>query len=368
MEANGKSEGAIEMFRAQAHIYKHACNYVNSMVLATAIQLNIPDIIHTHGKPITIPKLVSALKLPPHKSNAVYRLMRLLTHNGFFDSTKLNKAEEEKEDGYVLTASSRLLLKTQIPNLSPFALFAVHPVMLAPWKVLGDWFSRNEESTAFETAHGAPLWEFCDSNPKFNNVFNEGMASDSQMMRLIVKDCGRVFEGVGTLVDVGGGTGMIAKLILGAFPSLKCTVLDLPHVVADKPGGGSENLRFLGGDMFHSIPSADAIMFKHIMHDWSDEECVKILKKGREAIIADKNDGVKKKGKVIIIGTVLGAEEDNETDITEMKLIFDLLMMVHNTGRERTEMEYEKLFTESGFTHYKITPIFGLMSLIEVFP
>ncbi|XP_031131388.1 trans-resveratrol di-O-methyltransferase-like [Ipomoea triloba] len=361
MEGNGKAEGAIEMFEAQAHIYKHACNYVNSMVLATAIQLNIPDIIHTHGKPITIPNLVSALKLPPHKSNAIFRIMRLLTHNGFFDSTKLN----EEEDGYVLTASSRLLLKSQIPNLSPFALFAVDPVMLAPWMVLGDWFSRNEESSAFETAHGAPMWEFCDTNSRFNNVFNEGMASDSQMMRLIVKDCEQAFEGVRTLVDVGGGTGMIAKLILEAFPRLKCTVLDLPHVVAKQTE--CENLGFLGGDMFHSIPSADAIMFRHIMHDWSDEECVKILKKGREAIMANKNDGVKK-GKVIIIDMVLGAEEDNERDVTEMKLIFDVLMMVLVTGKERTEKEYENLFTQSGFTHHKITPIFGLTSLIEVFP
>nr|GMD11514.1 trans-resveratrol di-O-methyltransferase-like [Ipomoea batatas] len=74
------------------------------------------------------------------------------------------------------------------------------------------------------------------------------------------------------------------------------------------------------------------------------------------------------KGKVIIIDMVLGAEEDNERDITEMKLIFDVLMMVLVTGRERTEKEYERLFIESGFTSHKITPIFGLTSLIEVFP
>ncbi|XP_031132309.1 trans-resveratrol di-O-methyltransferase-like [Ipomoea triloba] len=351
MEGNGKPEGAMEIFGAQAHIYKHACNYVNSMVLATAIQLNIPDIIHTHGKPITIPNLVSALKLPPHKSNAIFRIMRLLTHNGFF---------EEEEEGYVLTASSRLLLKSEIQNLSPYARFMVDPVLLASWQVLGDWFSRNEESSsAFETAHGAPMWEICNTNSLFNNAFNEGMASDSQMMRLIVKDCGQVFEGVSTLVDVGGGTGMISKLILEAFPRLKCTVLDLPHVVAKQPE--CQNLGFLGGDMFHSIPSADAIMFRHVMHNWSDEDCVKLLKKGREAIIANK-------GKVIIDDMVLGAEKGNERDITEMKLIFDVLMMVLVTGRERTEKEFERLFIESGFTHYKIIPIFGLTSLIEVFP
>ena len=38
------------------------------------------------------------------------------------------------------------------------------------------------------------------------------------------------------------------------------------------------------------------------------------------------------------------------------------------TGRERNEKEWEKLFLEAGFSHYKINPIFGLRSLIEVFP
>ncbi|XP_019183614.1 PREDICTED: trans-resveratrol di-O-methyltransferase-like isoform X2 [Ipomoea nil] len=363
MEANSRDvdqPDAIEMFGAYAHIYEHAFNYANSMVLAAAIQLNIPDIIHRHGKPVTIPELVSALKLPPQRSNAVYRIMRLLTHNGFFDSTKLN----EEEDGYVLTASSKLLLKTQIPDLSPFARLLVDPVMVAPWQLLGDWFSRNDESTPFEAAHGAPIWEFCHKDSRFNNVFNEAMASDSQMISLVVKDCGQVFEGVDTLVDVGGGTGTIAKFILEAFPRLKCTVFDLPHVVADQPQ--SQNLRFLGGNMFHSIPSADAIMFKHVMHNWNDDSCVKILKKCREAISNEK-DGVK--GKVIIIDMVLGAEKHNElADATEVKLVFDVLMMILLTGKERTEKEWEKLFIESGFTHYKITPVFGLRSLIEVFP
>lgn len=72
-----------------------------------------------------------------------------------------------------------------------------------------------------------PMWDFCAQNPRFDRVFNEGMVSDSQMMRLALKDCGEVFEGLNSLVDVGGGTEIIAKTILEAFPHLKCTVLDL---------------------------------------------------------------------------------------------------------------------------------------------
>ena len=59
---------------------------------------------------------------------------------------------------------------------------------------------------------------------------------------------------------------------------------------------------------------------------------------------------------------------DYEHEITEAKLFFDMLMMALVTGRERCEKEWEKLFLEAGFSRYKITPMFGLRSLIEVYP
>ncbi|TMW86023.1 hypothetical protein EJD97_022054 [Solanum chilense] len=353
-------ERASELFKAQAHIYKHVFAYANSMALNCAIQLGIPDIIHNHKKPITLPDLLSGLKLHSSKSNAIHRLMRLLVHAQFFDIIKLE--ENSETEGYVLTASSRLLLKSEIPNLLPCVPLMVDPVLVTPWQLLGEWFHKNEDATPFETAHGMPMWDFCAQNPIFDRDFNEAMASDSQMMKLVVKDCREVFEGLNSLVDVGGGTGVIAKTILEAIPHLKCTVLDLPHVVANMPQ--TENLIYVGGNMFQCIPHADAILLKHVMHDWSDEDCVKILKRCREAI-EDKDEG--RKGKVLIIDMVLGRDEE-EANMTEVKLIFDVLMMVLLAGRERTEKEWEKLFTEAGFMSYKITPLLGLSSLIQVFP
>ncbi|KAF7119513.1 hypothetical protein RHSIM_Rhsim13G0180900 [Rhododendron simsii] len=350
--------GAKELFQAQSHIYKHAFSFANSMCLSGAIQLGIPDIIHNHKQPITLPELVSSLHLPPEKTNSIYRLLRLLVHLGFFAIAKANTNEGDQE-GYVLTPSSRLLLKSEIANLSPFARAMVDPVLVTPWQFLGDWFQGNE-TTAFETAHGVGMWEFCDQNPKFNHTFNEAMASDSKMMNFVVGECKAVFEGLSSLVDVGGGTGLIAWIILDAYPHIKCTVFDLPHVIANLPE--SKNLSYVGGDMFESIPSADAILFKCVLHNWSDEDCVKILKRCKEAI-PSKGDG----GKVIIIDMVIDGERD-EHDIAETKLVFDILMMVLVTGRERTEKEWEHIFLQAGFSHYKITPIFGLRSLIEVYP
>ncbi|KAH0983219.1 hypothetical protein GBA52_010396 [Prunus armeniaca] len=84
----------------------------------------------------------------------------------------------------------------------------------------------------------------------------------------------------------------MAKAIAKAFPNINCTVFDQPHVANLQ---GTHNLDFVGGDMYEKIPPANAIFLKWILHDWSDEESVKTLKKSREAILS------KNGGKVIIL-------------------------------------------------------------------
>ncbi|KAF5943829.1 hypothetical protein HYC85_017906 [Camellia sinensis] len=169
------------------------------------------------------------------------------------------------------------------------------------------------------------------------------MASDSRIMGLVIRNCEAVFVGLNSLVDVGGGTGIIAQIISEAFPSIKFIVFDLPHVVENLPEG--KNLNYVEGDTFQSFPSANAIFFKR-----------SYSKQGR-----------REGGKVIIIDIVVDGDKD-EHDITETKLVCDIFMMVLATGRERSEKEWEKIFLEAGFSHYKITPNFGLRSLIEVYP
>ena len=104
-------------------------------------------------------------------------------------------------------------------------------------------------------------------------------------------------------------------------------------------------------------------MKQWILHDWNDEESVKILRKCKEAISKSN-----KKGKVIIIDMKVENEKDEDDESYETQLFFDMLMMALVTGRERNEKEWAKLFQDAGFSDYKITPILGLRSLIEVYP
>ncbi|PIA35066.1 hypothetical protein AQUCO_03600017v1 [Aquilegia coerulea] len=354
MEINN-GDAAKELLEAQAHVWNHTLNYITSMSLKCAVELSIPEIIYNHTKPITLSELVKALSIPQIRSPYVYRL---LVHSGFFAIEKIN--EHLEEEGYVLTPSSRLLLKNSVTNLSPFLLMITDPVMVTPFHFMSALF-QEIETIPVEAAHGTSLWNYCAQHPEFNKVFNDAMACDAKfVMSVIVKECKTIFEGSQSLLDVGGGTGTVARAISAAFPSMRCTVFDLPHVVSNLKG--SENIEFVAGDMFKTIPSGDIILLKWIMHDWSDEECLKILKKCREAI-PSKDKG----GKVIIIDIVI-QRENGKYESTESQLCFDILMMVCLTGKERTEIEWEKLFLEAGFTSYKITNALGLRSIIEVFP
>ena len=102
------------------------------------------------------------------------------------------------------------------------------------------------------------------------------------------------------------------------------------------------------------------ILLQWVLHDWSDEHCIKILKNCRKAIS-------EKIGKVIIVDIIL--EKDNNDLFDETRIVFDLNMMTHTTGgKERTELEWKKLLEEGGFPRYKIIKIPTVSSIIEAYP
>ncbi|PHT55843.1 hypothetical protein CQW23_04329 [Capsicum baccatum] len=99
------------------------------------------------------------------------------------------------------------------------------------------------------------------------------------------------------------------------------------HKALESPQNSSAALS-RRGDMFQSIPHADPILLKLVMHNWSDEDCVKILQRCREASTYN-NEG--RKEKVLIIDVVLNRDKD-EADTTEVKLLFDVMITVLFAG------------------------------------
>ncbi|KAI3767415.1 hypothetical protein L2E82_17514 [Cichorium intybus] len=334
------------------------------MALKCAVELKIPDIINSHGAPMLLSELVEALSINKERAHAVRRLMRILVHSGFFVkqciSTTGDDEDEEEREGYLLAPVSCLLLNEEPVSMRPFLLAMLDPTLMDPWQHMSKWF-QNDDVNPFHTAHGRTLWDLAGQDSKLNQFFNAAMASDARLVTsVILRDCGHAFKGLNSIVDVGGGTGTVAKAIAKAFPNVSCTSFDLPHVVNGLEG--IKNLNYVCGNMFEAIPKADAVLLKWILHDWNDEECIKILKRCKEAISSNEYGG-----KVIIIEMVLKNNEGDEKSL-ETQLYFDMLMMVETTGRERSEKDWANLFLDVGFSGYKITPISGLRCMIEVYP
>ena len=92
----------------------------------------------------------------------------------------------------------------------------------------------------------------------------------------------------------------------------------------------------MGGDFFESIPNgADAYLLKHILHDWSDEDCLRILKN----IYAVAEPGTK----LLIVDAVIGARNEHEFAKT---LDMQMLVLTHE-GKERTHAEWKELLHSS---------------------
>lgn len=240
---------------AQAKIWKFIYGFSETLVLRCAVELGIADIIGKHGDSMSLAELASKIPVNSVNVDHLYRVMRFLVHMKLFSARQV-----KGELRYELEPAAKVLVKGWDKCMVPSILSITDKEFMAPWHYIKE--SLGEDSpTAFEKALGTNIWDYMSENPEKNQLFNEGMACDSRLLTsALIRDCKDMFHGIGSLVDVGGGTGTALRAIAGAFPYMKCTVYDLPHVIADSPE--YPEVTRVPGDMFKSIPSADAIIMK----------------------------------------------------------------------------------------------------------
>ncbi|CAN1771011.1 Acetylserotonin O-methyltransferase [Linum perenne] len=149
------------------------------------------------------------------------------------------------------------------------------------------------------------------------------------------------------------------KLFVEACPWIQGINFDLPHVVSMAPE--IEGVTHVGGDMFECVPKADAVFLMQVLHDWNDEDCIRILTKCRDAILTNGKE------KVIIAEAVVDEEKDGELEYASLML--DMVMMAHtNSGKERNLKEWEYILHQAGFTRVTVTRIKAVQSIIQAFP
>ena len=213
----------------------------------------------------------------------------------------------------------------------------------------------------FEHLYGEKFFDYLQGHPDTAAMFDRAMVSASSTTNAAVIEA-YDFSGLGTVVDVAGGVGSALCSILSATPGLRGIVFDLPHVGVRARAfiavqGLADRCEFAGGSFFESVlPGAGAYFMKHILHDWGDGECAKILAACRNAM--------GEKARLLICERIVPAGNEPSS----AKLIDLHMMMTTHGGRERTEKEYRALLATAGFKVERVIPTSTPWSVIEARP
>ncbi|KAI4592694.1 hypothetical protein KJ359_010596 [Pestalotiopsis sp. 9143b] len=148
------------------------------------------------------------------------------------------------------------------------------------------------------------------------------------------------------LVDVGGGKGHDLQAFHDKFPKDGPLILqDLENVI-DSLTGLSSSVQPMAYDFFTEQPvkGARAYFYHHILHDWSDEHCFKILEQVKKVM----KPGYSK----LLLHEMIIPEEGAATFFA----MLDMTMMAFNSGMERTEKQWEALLDQAGFKVIRFWP------------
>jgi len=209
----------------------------------------------------------------------------------------------------------------------------------------------------FELAHGANAFEWLAVHPDAAILFDRTNAMQVQRVQSAILDHVD-FSAFARVIDAGGGRGDLLIHILRRHPVLRGTVAEredlLPEIKANIARRDlSDRMDAVACDILTAIPTGgDAIILSHILHDWSDDDCLRILTSCHSAL---PDHGI-----LIIAEAVI--PPGNE--FSPAKLL-DLEVLVMGGGKERSEREFRTLLTRGGFRDIAITPISPELAVIE---
>lgn len=299
-------------------------------------------------EPTAAGRLAADLELDP---DATYRLLRALSHFGVLD--------EDDERRFALTPLGQFFREDHPRSVRPGLMLFQSQEWVRAMTQLPD-VVREGDPDGFVREHGREIFDYTTDTPEFAARFDEFMTSMSNQHAEAVLDALSEYDlsQFDRVCDVGGGQGYLLCRLLAQYPDLEGTVFDRPSVVAedsDLPSefGVADRCSYVGGDMFESVPEADAYFMKWILHDWTDEECVDILSTLREAAPAD--------ARLFVVEAVVPGPEQ-----AHFSKKLDMTMLVHMGGRERTRDEYASLLERAGWTlEEQRTPESGPMTVLE---
>ena len=318
--------------------------YWTSQAIYVAAKLELADKLA--GGPKSAEALAAETMTNP---GALFRLLRALSSVGVFT--------QQADNQFANSPLSDPLRKSAEESQWAMAVMMGEEHFAAWGQLL---YSIQTGQGSFRKVFGEGVFDFLGKHPEQAKVFDAAMTSIHGAETKLMNDA-YDFSVFQTLCDVGGGNGKTLIEVLQRHPQLQGTLFDLPHVVERaKPNleaaGVSNRCQFVGGNFFKKIDvRADAILMRHIIHDWDDAKCVTILKNCRAALAPG--------GKVLVVESVVPV--GNEPGFVKW---LDLTMLTIPEGKERTADEYRELFAAAGLKLTRIVRTAGELDVIEAVP
>jgi len=313
-----------------------------TQAVSVAAELGIADILA--DGPCSVKDLADITNT---HCNALYRTMRALASVGIF--------VQESDGRFSLTPPANLLRSNVTRSQRSFAIM-MGAEFHGAWGELLHTVRTGEPG--WQKRFGTPAFQYMVEHPERHSIYDSAMGGYGRAEGEAMLDA-YDFSAFQTVMDVGGGSGMLMTDILKRYPALEGVLFDLPPVVdrarsSIADAGLLDRCRIEEGDFFSSIPAgADVYIMQHIIHDWDDSESISILRNCREAMNTD--------SRILLVETVI--PKGNESCFGKW---LDLMMLLVG-GRERTEEEYRKLLSAAGLMLNRVIPTALEVSIIEGF-
>jgi len=283
--------------------------------------------------------------------SSLYRILRLLASQGVFTETSASTFANTDLSNY---------LRSNVPgSLRSMGRFRGTDFVYLSFGEILHSIRTGEPGRA--KVLGMDGWEYLERNPGTARIFDDAMTDISAIAAPSIANAYN-FAKWESLMDVGGGNGVLLATILRAHRSLRGVLADQQHVLKRARERG-----FLNGalekrstmepcDLFRNIPKGcRAYLMKSVIHDWNDEDARKILTQCRRS--------VPKNGALLLVE--FNVPEDNSP--SRAKFV-DVTMMVLTGGRERTIPEFSSLLSASGFRLNDVVKTTSDFNVIEALP
>jgi len=182
------------------------------------------------------------------------------------------------ENQYTLTEKSELLTEHH-PESLKYACMNWANEHLTAWQNLD--YSVKTGKSAFENLYQSNFFDYLNKYPVKLNAYHKAMSEYARDDYKTLPE--KVdFSKHKSIMDCGGGYGIVINAIKTKFPQVDCFLFDLPQVLENET---VTNIQKIGGSFFETIPRvAEAIILSRVLHDWNDEKASLILKNCFEAL------------------------------------------------------------------------------------